>query len=379
MTRCRPYSGLEPLERRLLFANGSLDVEIGGAARAARFIDTDGTTVTVRMRGQGAATVHFTGEGLAQAPSRRTVVVSGTGLALASVTATGVSYRSSMAFSASGGDGRFGLGPVTTDGPIGGIIAREAVLTGGLSTGGPARQIRLLRAENGAITLGGGAGTSSLAISEAAVDCDLTSAVALRRLDLGTWTGGDGGDVITAPSIDRLTVGGVFSGDLTVSSAGRLDFDTIENSTINVSGSIGSVMVAPFSTTRNLRMNVGGDIGSAAFATLTTSRIYAGVRPLPDESPVPTLSDFVAPSSIRRLQMSGGLETSDCVIAARFMGRVLIRGVIDLFGTRARVVADRIDRLKLNVFAGLHRLVNLTYKDIDSETVSRGTMRVDAL
>lgn len=55
---------LETLERRVMFA--VLDVAVGDdVERSIRFVDGDGTAVTVSIR-RCAATVHFTGEGLAQ-------------------------------------------------------------------------------------------------------------------------------------------------------------------------------------------------------------------------------------------------------------------------------------------------------------------------
>src|SRR5687767_10675035 len=176
--------GAERLERRVLFAVGFLDVAIGdGQAGAVSFVDADGTAARVSVRG-ASAVVRFTGDGLAQAPAGRDVVVSGAGGSVASVTATGTSRRTAIAFTASGGDERLTVGHIAADGPVAKVDAPNVVLTGSLATGGAAARINLLRTENASLTLGGGAGKSSIVIREDAVDTDLHSASPVERLDV---------------------------------------------------------------------------------------------------------------------------------------------------------------------------------------------------
>lgn len=101
---------------------------------------------------------------------------------------------------------------ISTDGAMKYIKAPAVVLTATLTTGAPASRVEFLRTSNATVTLGGGAGRSSVTIREAAIDTDLISAAPIDRLQVGTWEGADGDDLITAPSIARATMSGVFRG-----------------------------------------------------------------------------------------------------------------------------------------------------------------------
>src|SRR5205085_5023394 len=68
----------ERLEPRAMFSAGAMDVRIGtGAARSVRFLDADGSAVSISMSG-AAAIVHLTGDGLVQSREGGGTVVSGT-------------------------------------------------------------------------------------------------------------------------------------------------------------------------------------------------------------------------------------------------------------------------------------------------------------
>ena len=63
----------------------------------------------------------------------------------------------------------------------------------------------------------------------------------------------------------------------------------------------------------------------ATFGHLVHTRVYAGVGPLPPESPMPSsLADFAAPSMIRRLYIGNTEFSGDAIVAARFMRSVFI-------------------------------------------------------
>lgn len=330
---------LELLERRVLFADGFLDVTIGdGAAKSVRFVDADGTVARIMLR-SGSAVLRLTGDGLNQATERRDTVVSGNGVAVAAVTVTGTSPRTSLAFDGAGGDGRVTVVDIATDGPMKFIDGRDAVLTGSLTTGGTTRRVEFRSTRNAQINLGGGAGTASVAIREDAVDTNLTSAAPIRRLSLFTWTGFDPGDTITAPSIGRMTAE-VFRGDIDAGSIGTLDLGSVETANINLTGSLGQLRGQ---TAANSIVNVAGDIGRVAFLYMGRTRIYAGVRPLPEESPAPSsVADFVGASSIRRLQLRATDVSGAVVIAARTLRAISLRQIRLGFGTDVVLAADRI-------------------------------------
>ena len=335
----------ERLEPRTLLAE--LVVGIGdGTPRALQFVDGDGTAVRVTIR-RGMLAVRFTGDGLAQAVEGRDVRVTGGGVALASAAASGTSGRTSITFTASGGDGRVVMGAITADGPLKDFLAPQGVVTGTLTTGGPIRRLQLLRAENATITLGGGRGSSSVEIAEGAFDSDLSSAAPLRRLHVGSWTGVDGGDTITAPFIGKAVVAGDFVGDINADALRSFEVEVgnrVERSVIRVTGNVGRFVVSGSVT--DTVLTVGGNIGFVSVALLLHSRVYAGVRALPEGVLVPGgVADFVAPSTIRTFRQASSPGTDSSVVAARFIGTVDL-GEADTRRTGGCVfVADRINRV----------------------------------
>jgi hypothetical protein len=351
----------EPLERRVLFAAAGIEVAIGdGGSRSVSFVDADGTSATASVRG-AAAVVRFSGEGLTQASSAHGVAVTGTGVTLTGVTASGTSRRSALSFTAAGGDGRLAVPQLTSDGRMGRVDGPAVVLTGPLTTGGPVGRLLLLSAQNASITLGGDTGFSSVAISDGGTDTDLTSTAPIRRLTLGSWTGADGGDAIAAPSIETAVVTGTFAGDISLSSAGSLDFGLFRNATLTVSG----------------------DVRSASFLSLEQSSVYVGVRPMPALAPVQSLSDFAAPSTIGRLRVRQIpiLSSDTSVIAARYIGRVVIRDVLNDFGEFPPhfVIADRIDRVKAWAHTGHRSYPPIVRKGLENDSLSLGVLRIRAI
>jgi hypothetical protein len=368
----------QSLEPRILRADGSLTVSIGDAALpSAQFTEADGTAVIVSMRG-GTASLQLVGDGLSQAVQGRELIVSGSGIALAAVAATGTTRRSVMTITGSGGDGRVAVGAITSDGPLKRMSGEQVVLTGTLTAGGPVRRLRLLRTENATIQLGAGTGTSSLAITDAAMDTDVTSVAPVARFDLGSFGGVDGGDVITAPSIDRMIVAGVFQGDIAVSSAGTLDLGVVQSTRITVSE---SVRVLRAMTASDLRADIAGSIGSVRFVYLWASRIYVGVRPLPEEAPVPaSVADFISPSRIGSVWIGAADTTSNTVIAGRFINRVFVGRVPDDRGDwQAYVVADRIARMTGTILMASKYQRRVSARALEDETQDLGSFEVRAI
>ena len=317
-----------------MLADATLDVIIGeGAARAVRFVDADGTAAKISVKG-GAATVRFTGEGLAQAADGREAVVSGAGVAVAEIAAARTTSRTAVTLSAAGGDGQIRVGTINSDGPLRSLRGPGVVLTGRLIAGGSVRRLELLRAENATVAIGGAGGPSSISIREAH-DTALTSAAPLRRVDLYVWSGG----AITAPSVGKVKCTGFFKGDIDAGSAGALELSSCDGASILIRQSLGRLQGGSAS---NLRVNVGEEIGSVSFFQMFDSRIYAGVRPLLDESSIPaSVADFVGSSMIRRFRLQSGSGSGDVVVAARTI-RSAFLGVVDLslLDTDLVVVAD---------------------------------------
>ena len=372
--RC-PAEGLEP---RMLFAE--IEVGIGdGAAPAAQYTDADGTAVRVAING-GMLALRFSGEALAESVHGAEVHVTGTGVSLVSAAARGTSRRTSVTFAASGGNGRAVVGAITAEGALKKLEGPQVVLTAVLTTGGPVRNLRLLRAENATIALGGGRGSSSVEIREGAIDSDLSSAAPLRRLELGSWTGADGADTITAPSIGKAVVAGVFAGDIRAGAISSMEVVAgyrIERSSIHVTRNLRRLVV--HGPIEDSFVDVGGNIGFVSVALLSRSRVYAGVRPLPLEASVPAgVADFTSSSSIRRFRQFYTPSADTSVVAARFMGTVVLGEVGDAGWGGSVFVADQIGRVVARVgTAPSYR--TQTLKDLKSTQHSFGRVEVRAL
>lgn len=220
-----------------------MDVALGtGAARSVTFTDADGTVATISAAG-GAATVRFTGTGLAQAPAGKGVTVTGNPLALTGITVTG--GTPAVTVRGNGGNGEVVVGGLS--GAMRSFSGRNAVLRGTADFPGLGR-LDLLRTEAATINIGGGG--SSVRIGTA-TDTDLTAAVDVRQLRVGSWGGTDADpDVITAPAIGTLQVTGDFTGNLNLNGpAGSRSLNSARvggaagAGTWTVNGAAGSVSV----------------------------------------------------------------------------------------------------------------------------------------
>lgn len=199
-----------------------LDVTIGdGTQNTVSFTDADGTFSSISLRG-GTATVRFNGVGLVQDLAGRVINVTGTGVEVTSITATGTSARSRLSVTGRGGDNIVIVNGIATDGPVGTVIARDVTLRGTAAFAGPVGRLDLGRAVGATINIGGAAQDRPGSISiVSAEDTDITSGAPLRSLSLGGATNVDPeADIITAPAIARLTANGDYVGSLNVASLG---------------------------------------------------------------------------------------------------------------------------------------------------------------
>jgi hypothetical protein len=365
----------ERLEPRMLCA--FLDVTVGdGAARSLRFLDGDATSVRVSLD-QGTASLHLTGDALAQSVEGPDIVVSGTSVALESISATRTSTRSTLAVVTAGGDGRAVVTGITTDGAMKSIKAPGVMLTGVLATGAPASRVDLLGAADATISLGGGSGKSSVYIRDTAIDSDLESFAPVVKLKVGSWTGTGGDDVIAAPSVAKATIEGPFTGVMSLSSAGTLKFQTLNQSVVAVSG---SAKRFEGDGATDSRIDVGGSIGALVVQYLVQSHVYAGVGALPPETPIPTrASDFVTPSRIGRVRVNNVGLTFDSTIAASLIGRVYVAVVPDDRDYRDVIVADHVGRVSAVISMASKYLQRKRASNLDNEVLDLGAVQVRAV
>ena len=222
----------------------SLDVPLGtGGSRAVTFTDADGTAATISVAG-GTATVRFTGTGLSQQPAGRDVAVSGTTLALDTITVTG--GTPSVTVRGAGGNGEVLVNGITAPTTVRSFSGRNAVLTGTSNFAGGVGRLDVLRTAAATIIVGGA--NSAVRIGTA-TDTDFTAAGPVRQLRAGSWGGTDADpDVITAPALGSFQVTGDFTGNLNLTgTAGARALNSARiggaaaTGTWIVSGPVGSV------------------------------------------------------------------------------------------------------------------------------------------
>lgn len=289
-------------------AGGASDQTIGGGGpHSIQFFAPDGTKAQVSLKGPGAATLHFSSTSMIQIPfGRGTRQVEA--LQLSSIVATGTTAATTLSISTSGGANSLAFGPITTDGALAALDAPSTNLTGNLSIPGGVRQVSLLSANNGSISLGGGA---SPVISLGQTNNEtITSGAPISSMRVAL----DMDVTMTATAIGTLTVG-----------------RSLHDSTLTLTGgfSPAALDLGALSAARgitNVTIRSSGNIGSVVALNLINSDIYAGVGPLAAGQTLPSApSDFIAPAMIRSATLGSGSRVpsfANSVIAAAMEGNL---------------------------------------------------------
>jgi hypothetical protein len=208
------------LEGRRLLAADPLTVLIGGAAaKAVEFTDsTSGSRAIVTLHGQGTATVNFNGTGLSQGASANGIAVTGSAVALDTISLTGTGLSTTLQISTVG-RAPVTIGGITSSGVMAAIQAPGVVVNGDLTTTGWVHQVNLAGATNGTINIGPSHIDGGLSLNVGtATDENLVSAIRIANLTAGQWSSTTGsGDSITAPQVMNVHVRGTFDPDLNVS------------------------------------------------------------------------------------------------------------------------------------------------------------------
>lgn len=238
----------------------------------------------------------------------------------------------------------FTIDSITDSGAMGSITGNKASVTGSLSVGGSLGTLTLSAAGDGGSTpLTIGTGTS-LTLSLGTVSgVNLTSSTPIKSLTASSWQGGQ----IIAPSIETLTVKGVFDPDVFTHGTGKIQtaiLGTVDGGTWAVSGGIGTLRV--LGDLANTSVFAGADTGAdnvlgtsddrysvAAIASVfvggseTSSLITAGAAPLPGQTI--TAGQALLPNgSIASITVRGAISDDSRFVASILPKRANFSGVL---------------------------------------------------
>ncbi len=330
-------------------------------ARSVTFVDAGGSRVTVALSGLGTAEVFFTGSGtpktIAGPHGSGSILVTGTGLGISSIQATGTTASSSLTITRRGATAT-ALGGISIVGSLNRILAPSAELTGALSVTGSLGLLQIAGANGATITIGTTAAPLTF-ITGHVVNSSIHSNSPIRLLKVTDWTNSGAADSISAPSIATLISGGNFQAGLTLGSGSVAGASSLGSARIGgqiaadpwaVSGPVASIAagsIAPgwvgsFSAgLGSLTIHAGGfagtltagNVGSLTITGDDTGHITAGsigsVRIVGQMNNAGlTLTNGVTPRalSLGRLTVSGHTINSS-IVSAGSIGTITTSGI----------------------------------------------------
>lgn len=270
---------------------GTFEVAVGALAFSAGnnafFIDADGGTVVVSLRGAGSGQLLFDNAGNTDA---------------AGISLTGTDPASALTITTNGAGTT--LGGLTVNGSLRSFTAKTTDFSGNFSISGASPKI-LMRNASGSMTLSG-SGAAPASITLATVhDLSIVAPSGIRTLKASQWLDiNTTPDVIITSTLTSLSVKGPFQADISA--------DVIDR--ISISGALSGASI--HATTL---------IGSVSAASASDSLIFAGVKSgvttLPD-----ALDDFANPAAtLKSFSLKGKSATfSTTRIAAPTIARATL-------------------------------------------------------
>jgi hypothetical protein len=284
-----------------------LDRTLGaGGSHSTSFYTPEGTQVTISLSGPGSATLHFSSSTTISLPNTGQRVQA---LTLSDIAARGTTLATTLSISTGFGSRTITFGSIVSDGAIGTIDAPRASVANIVMPGG-AKQIILLSANNGAITLGGSA-RASLTLQSINTET-ISSAAPISQMQVRL----DAVIALTAPSVNSISIGGHLLNS-TLSLTAPVAAGTADLTNLSVNRGV-------FGTT----IHSAGNIKTVAVKNLTNSAIYAGLAPLPPGQTLPTApTDFVADAAIDTVTLQVDTRQSsfeNSVIVASIEGSLVL-------------------------------------------------------
>jgi len=219
-----------------------------GGAKAIKYIDADGTLVTITLTTAGSAQVQFDGDNLAVTSSAAGDTVTGSNITAQNIVLTGTTNKSALNFTAIGGNKLATVGQITGAADLGAINAAAIDLTGnGIVMTGAAmiNTLKLHDLLNGAdILIPGTNLVAGTAITAGRFDdgSDLTLGSGVKSLTMTDW----GAGTLTAPWVGAITTKpnatktqlGDFRAAMNLSGTGAPKGVSLGN--VKIAGSLGS-------------------------------------------------------------------------------------------------------------------------------------------
>lgn len=350
---------------------GFTDVTVGEGSptRSVTYTDADGTVGVVTVSG-GSATLSFAGTGIAQTPGRN-LLISGTGVKLDLVTATGGTPGISVR-GRGGADNRLVVNGIN-GGAVRSFVGREVILRGHSNIGGGIGRLDVFQTEDAEITIGAPADPRLQPVITlvAANDTDISSAGTIKSIRVDAWTSDPSGpdpDVIAAPAVRSFHSGGDFGGTLSLSNPGTAD-------------ALGSARVAgavsgPWTVVGSTGSVTVGSTGASWLGTFGGS-----VRSLVVVGDLAGTFRAVNAGSVRAGSMSGAsiYLTQPNVAGAVALGSLVARGAIS--GSNIRADAGTIGSVTAasitssTIYAGVNPGEGAGLPDAATDFIAPGTIR----
>lgn len=197
-----------------------------GGFKAINFADGDGTGVSIKLTA-GTAVLTFAGDGMDPIASSAGVTLGGTDLRILDVSLTGDTSKGKLTFTCKAGrgsDGQIDIGDMSSTGAVQSITGKGVNLTGDIDLGGAVQSLTLndITGSQHSISWGGTSSDPGATVAfHNVTDVTLTSGAPLKSLAVAYWNDdSDAADVITAPSLAKLSAGADFAAGLDLSGVG---------------------------------------------------------------------------------------------------------------------------------------------------------------
>lgn len=350
-----PSSTVSATRGSQIITGGGTDVPFDATIKQVKFVDPDGTLVTIALKG-ATATLHFDGTNITTSTAKKITTVGGTNLDLTGITIAGTTSSTSLSITGKGGDGVVNLGGISTDGSIKTITAKTTNLTGNLTVAGTLGKLILNSINDGTLSIGAAGPALTLQVASASNET-LTTAGAISSIKATAWEG----STINAPLVKKITFLGDSILTLAAGSAGTISVKgSLHDSTITLSGAGTSLTKLTAGALVNTKVNAAGSIKSVSVGNMTSSQIFAGIASLPAGQLPAAAADFNASATIgsfkvHRIAGSATFVNSlvaSSIITSADLGTVQLNNNGAPFG----VAAQQIKSLRLSDFASGQKL-----------------------